>query len=170
MDLNTLKPDAGAKKNARRLGRGFTRGKTCGRGHKGQKSRSGASIPASFEGGQMPLQRRLPKEGFNARVNNNHDEVKLYAIDNVINRYKLKKVNIDLDFLRQYKLITKKATSAKIILSGTISSAVTICTCTKQGAKYTKDLLRVSSGAKSIIEKSGGKIVPTEFKQSKPVP
>lgn len=167
MDLNTLKPDVGAKKEARRLGRGFTRGKTCGRGHKGQKSRSGASIPAGFEGGQMPLQRRLPKEGFNARVNNNHDEVKLYALDNIINKLKLKKANVDLDFLREHKLISKKATSAKIILSGALSAAVTVCSCTKQGDKYSKDMLRVTSGAKAVIEKAGGKIIPTQLQQSK---
>ena len=65
MELNQLSPAQGSRKSGRRLGRGHTRGKTCGRGHKGYKSRSGSSVPAAFEGGQMPLQRRLPKVGFN---------------------------------------------------------------------------------------------------------
>ena len=80
MDLNTIAPANNSKKSPRRLGRGFTRGKTCGRGHKGYKSRSGSSVPASFEGGQMPLQRRLPKFGFTCNRASTHEEIRLSEI------------------------------------------------------------------------------------------
>ena len=84
MLLNTLSPAPKSKKTARRLGRGFTRGKTCGRGHKGYKSRSGSSVPASFEGGQTALQRRLPKVGFTANGSFEHAEVRLSEINAIV--------------------------------------------------------------------------------------
>ncbi len=162
MELNTLKPAKGSKKAARRLGRGFTRGKTCGRGHKGQKSRSGGSVSAAFEGGQMPLQRRLPKVGFSSKTNISHSEVKLYSIQSVINKQALKKPKIDLEFLKQHKIIKSNTSSVKIILAGKLESAITVCTCTKLIGKTEHDLIRVTAGAKQHIESLGGKVVATK--------
>ena len=166
MALNTLKPAPGSKRSSRRLGRGFTRGKTCGRGHKGQKSRSGASIPAAFEGGQNPLPRRLPKRGFNTITDQVHQEVKLYAIQAVITKLALKKPVIDLEFLKTHKVIKASVQSVKIILSGELSSAVTVCTCTKTIGKTDYDLIRITAGARSAIEASGGIIKATKITNS----
>ncbi|MBZ0094311.1 MAG: 50S ribosomal protein L15 [Sulfuricella sp.] len=144
MQLNTIKPADGSKKAAKRVGRGIGSGsgKTCGRGHKGQKSRSGGFHKVGFEGGQMPLQRRLPKRGFVslAKVRGETAEVRLSEINN------LPVDTIDLLVLKQANVIPGSALSVKVFLSGEITRAVTL-----QG-------LLVTKGARAAIEAAGGKI------------
>src|SRR5512146_2225534 len=114
MQLNSLKPAAGSKKARRRVGRGIGSGlgKTAGRGHKGQKSRAGGFHKVGFEGGQMPLQRRLPKRGFVSLTNDRNVEVRLSEIE------KLPVTEIDLLTLKQAGIVPAQALSAKVILSG----------------------------------------------------
>jgi len=142
MFLNSIQPAAGSRKKSKRVGRGIgsTLGKTCGRGHKGQKSRSGGFHKVGFEGGQMPLQRRLPKVGFSSRS-------KKYSAQVRLNELNLVEANIiDLKSLIEANLIPAISKTAKIILSGEVSKAVTI-----KGLKAT-------AGAKAAIEAAGGKI------------
>ena len=142
MYLNTIKPAAGSTKNAKRVGRGIgsTLGKTCGRGHKGQKSRSGGFHKVGFEGGQMPLQRRLPKVGFSSRKSKYSAEVRLNEIS---------QLNLDvvtLDDLIKANVVPAFTKTAKVIQSGEISISVTL-----KG-------LKVTPGAKASIETAGGKV------------
>lgn len=142
MRLNTLSPAAGAKHAPKRVGRGMGSGlgKTAGRGHKGQKSRSGGGVRPGFEGGQMPLKIRLPKFGFTSRRAMVTAEVRVLE---------LAKVNgdvIDLNALKDANVITRNIQFAKIVLSGTIERPVTV-----KGIKVTK-------GARAAIEAAGGKI------------
>ena len=140
MDLNTIKPAVGSNKPRRRVGRGIGSGlgKTAGRGHKGQKSRSGGFHKVGFEGGQMPLQRRLPKRGFVSLTRNDTAEVRLSEIE------KVKAETIDLLTLKQAGIVPHGALAAKIILSGKIDKKITIV-----GLGATK-------GAKAAIEAAGG--------------
>ena len=142
MKLNTLKPAEGSTQNKKRVGRGIGCGwgKTCARGHKGQKSRSGGFHKVGFEGGQMPLQRRLPKVGFNSRVGRVSTELRLHELT------KVDADVIDLDALKSANLITKNILNVKVMLSGTIDKAVTL-----KGIK-------VSKGAREAIEAAGGKV------------
>jgi len=142
MLLNTLSPDAGSRHSRKRVGRGIGcgQGKTCGRGHKGQKSRNGGFHKVGFEGGQMPLQRRLPKVGFNSRSAKYSAEVRLDEIQ------KLGTDTVTLSALIEANVIPAFTKKAKVILSGEISSAVTL-----QGVNATK-------GAKAAIEAAGGKV------------
>ena len=142
MKLNGLQPAEGAKKARRRVGRGIGSGlgKTAGRGHKGQKSRAGGFHKVGFEGGQMPLQRRLPKRGFVSLTNARNVEVRLSEINN------LPVDEIDLLTLIQANLVVSNALSAKVILSGEISRKVTL-----KGVGATK-------GAKAAIEAAGGSV------------
>ena len=142
MRLNTIKPAEGSNKNRRRVGRGSGSGlgKTAGRGHKGQKSRSGGFHKVGFEGGQMPLQRRLPKRGFISLTRNDTAEVRLSDLA------KLPVEQIDLLALKAAGLVPSKAKSAKVIKSGKLEKAVQL-----QGLTATK-------GAKEAIEAAGGKI------------
>jgi len=142
MYLNTLKPAAGAKQNRKRVGRGIGSGfgKTCGRGHKGQKSRSGGYHKVGFEGGQMPLQRRVPKVGFSSRVGRVTDEIRLHELNNLAADV------IDLDVLKTANLINKSVLHVKVMVSGKIEKAVTL-----KG-------IRVSKGAREMIEAAGGKV------------
>jgi len=142
MQLNTLSPAEGEKKSRKRVGRGIGSGfgKTCGRGHKGQKSRSGGSSKVGFEGGQMPLQRRLPKVGFSSRVSIITSQVTLSEID------KLEETEITVDVLKTHNLITKNIKRVKVMLSGEITRAVTLT-----GIKATK-------GARSAIEAAKGSV------------
>ena len=142
MELNTIKPAAGAKHAKRRVGRGIGSGlgKTAGRGHKGQKSRTGGYHKVGFEGGQMPLQRRLPKRGFVSLTNARNVEVRLSEIND------LPVDEIDLLTLKQANLITQHAWSAKVILSGEITRKVSL-----KGVSATK-------GAKAAIEAAGGSV------------
>ncbi len=142
MFLNSIQPAAGSRKKSKRVGRGIgsTLGKTCGRGHKGQKSRSGGFHKVGFEGGQMPLQRRLPKVGFSSRSKKYSAQVRLNEL-NLVNAEV-----IDLKALIDANLIPAISKTAKIILSGEVNKAVTI-----KGLKAT-------TGAKAAIEAAGGKI------------
>jgi len=142
MKLNTLSPAEGSKKSRKRVGRGIGSGdgKTAGRGHKGQKSRSGGFHKVGFEGGQMPLQRRLPKRGFASRTARYNDEIRLYQIQ------VMKADVIDLETLRAEGLIGHDIRKVKIINTGDLERAVTI-----KG-------LAVTKGAQAAIEAAGGKV------------
>ncbi|MGR9012304.1 MAG: 50S ribosomal protein L15 [Gammaproteobacteria bacterium] len=142
MFLNTIRSSEGARKKSKRVGRGIgcTLGKTCGRGHKGQKSRSGGFHKVGFEGGQMPLQRRLPKIGFTSLMSKYSAEVRLNEIDN------LKSDMIDLKLLIDENIVPSFTKKAKVIMSGAITRAVTI-----KGIK-------VTGGARASIEAVGGKV------------
>ena len=142
MRLNTLKPAAGSKKTGKRVGRGIGSGlgKTCGRGHKGQKSRSGGFHKVGFEGGQMPLQRRLPKVGFSARKSRYADELRLNELALVDADV------IDLKALQEANLVSRNTRTVKVFASGKIDKAVTL-----KGIGVTK-------GARAAIEAAGGKI------------
>ena len=143
MQLNTLKPGAGSRACSKRVGRGMGSGlgKTCGRGHKGQKSRSGGRVRPGFEGGQQPLQMRLPKFGFNSAKARVTAEVTLSEIASVGTEI------IDLQALIKADLLKGTIKRAKVILSGKIERAVTI-----KGLKVTK-------GAKEKIEAAGGSVI-----------
>ena len=142
MKLNTIQPAEGATHAKRRVGRGIGSGlgKTAGRGHKGQKSRAGGFHKVGFEGGQMPLQRRLPKRGFISLTNARNVEVRLSEIND------LPIDEIDLLTLVQANLISQHALSAKVVLSGAITRKVTL-----KGIGATK-------GAKAAIEAAGGSV------------
>lgn len=141
MLLNTLSPASGSKPVRKRVGRGIGSGsgKTCGRGHKGQRSRSGGYHKVGFEGGQMPIQRRLPKVGFKSRV-------KLYSAEVRTSELNLLDDQIDLLTLKAAGIIRKDVKQAKIFLSGDITKSVNV-----KG-------LAVSKGAKAAIEAAGGKV------------
>jgi large subunit ribosomal protein L15 len=142
MELNKLKPAEGSTKNRRRVGRGIGSGlgKTAGRGHKGQKSRSGGFHKVGFEGGQMPLQRRLPKRGFISLTRNDTAQVRLSEIA------KMPVDTIDLMALKQAGFVPTQAIAAKVMLSGKIEKKVKLV-----GISVTK-------GAKAAIEAAGGSI------------
>jgi large subunit ribosomal protein L15 len=142
MKLNTLAPAPGARKTGKRVGRGIGSGigKTGGRGHKGQKSRSGGKVKPGFEGGQMPIQRRLPKFGFTSRVSFVTDQVTLSEIAKVEGDV------VSLDTLKAAGLIKKEMQNVKVILSGSISRSVTISG------------LGVTKGALEAITAAGGKV------------
>ena len=142
MRLNELSPAEGHKHSAKRVGRGIGSGlgKTGGRGHKGQKARSGGSVRPGFEGGQMPLQKRLPKYGFTARVSRFTAEVRLAELA------KVDADVIDLAALKNADIIGNHVKRAKVFLSGELTKAVTV-----KG-------LGVTKGAKAAIEAAGGKI------------
>jgi large subunit ribosomal protein L15 len=143
MKLNTIKPAEGSKHAKRRVGRGIGSGlgKTAGRGHKGQKSRAGGFHKVGFEGGQMPLQRRLPKRGFVSLTRSDTAEVRLGDLAQFAGE------TIDLLALKQAKVVPAEAKSAKVILAGDVTAKVTV-----QGLLLTK-------GARDAIVSAGGKIV-----------
>jgi large subunit ribosomal protein L15 len=143
MKLNTIKPAAGSKPVGKRLGRGpgSGLGKTCGKGHKGQKARAGGYHKVGFEGGQMPLQRRLPKVGFKSRVSLCTQEIRLSELN------KLKEASVSLQTLREAGLITSNIKFVKIVLSGDLKNAVTV----SSGVKIT-------AGAKKAVIAAGGKV------------
>jgi large subunit ribosomal protein L15 len=142
MRLNELSPGKGAKKVAKRPGRGHAagQGKTCGRGQKGQKARSGGYHKVGFEGGQMPLQRRLPKVGFNSRMARNTAELRLHELEIPTDDV------VDIDVLKKAHLVPQHVLKVKVIKSGEISKAV-----------KTKGLA-VTKGARAAIEAAGGSI------------
>ena len=142
MNLNTLKPALGEKSLRKRVGRGMGTGmgKTSGRGHKGQKSRSGGFTKIGFEGGQMPLQRRLPKVGFTSRVSSITSQVTLSQLD------KLSEKDITIDVLKKHNLVTKNILRVKVMLSGEINRPINLV-----GIKPTK-------GARAAIEAAKGTI------------
>ena len=142
MKLNSLSPAEGSKRNRKRVGRGMGSGigKTGGRGHKGQKSRSGGYHKVGFEGGQMPLQRRLPKRGFASRTARYNDELRLYQIQ------VMQADVIDLEFLKAQGIVAHNIRKVKVINTGMLDRAVTI-----KG-------LAVTKGAQATIEAAGGKV------------
>jgi len=142
MQLNQIKPGEGSKHSKRRVGRGIGSGlgKTAGRGHKGQKSRSGGFHKVGFEGGQMPLQRRLPKRGFVSLTRNDTAQVRLSDLQN------MPVDTIDLLALKQAGVVSANALGAKVIVSGELKRAVKL-----QGLQLTK-------GARTAVEAAGGSI------------
>jgi large subunit ribosomal protein L15 len=142
MQLNQIKPAEGSKHSKRRVGRGIGSGlgKTAGRGHKGQKSRSGGFHKVGFEGGQMPLQRRLPKRGFVSLTRNDTAQVRLSDLE------KMPVDSIDLLALKQAGVVAATALSAKVVMAGEIKRAVKL-----QGLLLTK-------GARAAVEAAGGSI------------
>lgn len=142
MRLNTLSPAPGSKKDAKRVGRGIGSGygKTAGRGHKGQKSRTGGSVKPGFEGGQMPLQKRLPKYGFTSRIARTTAQIRLGELNAVTAEV------IDIAALKEADLVKDNITRARVFLSGELGKAVTV-----KG-------LAVTKGAREAIEKAGGKV------------
>jgi large subunit ribosomal protein L15 len=146
MRLNNLKPAAGSKKDRHRVGRGGGSGwgKTAGRGHKGQRARSGGFHKVGFEGGQMPLHRRLPKRGFTSLTRDDIAEVRTSELE------LMKATEIDLAALKAERIVPHKALGAKVILSG------------KLARKITLKEVKASKGARSMIEAAGGKVEFTE--------
>jgi large subunit ribosomal protein L15 len=142
MQLNTIQPSAGSKHAKRRVGRGIGSGigKTAGRGHNGQHSRAGGYHKVGFEGGQMPLQRRLPKFGFRSKIAPTVGEVRLSELAKVTGDL------IDLEVLKSANLIPAQSLRARIVASGSVTRAVTV-----KGVHVTK-------GARAAIEAAGGKI------------
>tara|TARA_R110001592_G_scaffold215025_1_gene468158 strand:+ start:10371 stop:10805 length:435 start_codon:yes stop_codon:yes gene_type:complete len=142
MRLNTLSPAPGSKKDAKRVGRGIGSGtgKTAGRGHKGQKARSGGSIRPGFEGGQMPLQKRLPKYGFSSRISRTTAQIRLSELNAVEGDV------VDLETLKNADLINDNIARVRVFLSGELGKAVNL-----KGITVTK-------GAREAIEKAGGKV------------
>ena len=142
MRLNSLKPAPGAKKDRHRVGRGIGSGwgKTAGRGHKGQRARSGGFHKVGFEGGQMPLHRRLPKRGFNSPTRDDVAEVRTGDLQG------MQVAEIDLAALKAAGIVSRKALAAKVILSGKLERKVAL-----------KEIL-VTKGARSMIEAAGGTI------------
>lgn len=142
MELNNLKPGAGAKRARKRVGRGMGSGlgKTAGRGHKGQKARAGGYHKVGFEGGQMPLQRRLPKRGFTSLTRARNAEVRLSDLE------RLPVDSVDLLTLKQAGVVPADALSAKVILSGALTKKVAL-----RGVGATR-------GAKAAIEAAGGTV------------
>jgi large subunit ribosomal protein L15 len=142
MRLNSLSPAPGAKKDTKRVGRGIGSGtgKTAGRGHKGQKSRSGGSVRPGFEGGQMPLQKRLPKFGFTSRISRTTAQIRIGELNAIEGDV------VDLEALKSADLVRDNVIRARIFLSGELSKALTV-----KG-------LAVTKGAREAIEKAGGKV------------
>ena len=143
MYLNSIQPAPGSKKTPKRVGRGIgsTLGKTCGTGHKGQKSRSGGYHKVGFEGGQMPIQRRLPKFGFTSRKKQFYAEVRLHELTQLSD-----KSPIDINLLKDNGVVSYNTKKVKIINSGTINTAISI-----KGIKATK-------GAINAITAAGGRV------------
>ena len=152
MKLNELKPAAGANKSRHRVGRGVGSGwgKTAGRGHKGQKARSGGFHKVGFEGGQMPLHRRLPKRGFKSPTRNDIAEVRTSELQS------MQAAEIDLTALKAEGIVPREALAAKVILSGKLERKVSL-----------KEI-QVSKGARSMIEGLGGSIQLTPKPEPKP--
>jgi large subunit ribosomal protein L15 len=142
MRLNTLSPAPGSKKAAKRVGRGIGSGlgKTAGRGHKGQKSRSGGKVAPGFEGGQMPLQKRLPKYGFTSRISRTTAQVRLGELGKVAGDV------VDLQALKDADVVRDDVQRVRIFMSGELSRALTV-----KG-------IPVSKGAREAIEQAGGKV------------
>jgi len=145
MELNTIKPAAGSKKNRRRVGRGIGSGlgKTAGRGHKGQKARAGGYHKVGFEGGQMPLQRRIPKSGFRSHLQRSVAELRLHELQAAAAHAK---GTVDVDALKAAGLVGRHIERVRVISSGKLETAVIV-----RGLELTK-------GARAAIEASGGRI------------
>jgi large subunit ribosomal protein L15 len=156
MKLNTIKPAEGSKRDTRRVGRGIGSGfgKTAGRGHKGQKSRAGGFHKVGFEGGQMPIQRRLPKRGFRSPVKSYNAKVRTSELN------KLEGNIVDLLSLKAANLISNLSSSAKIFLSGEVKNKFTI-----QGVSLTKGALKAIQDAGGVVKEE----IDAVIKKTKPV-
>jgi large subunit ribosomal protein L15 len=143
MRLNTLKPGPGSKRKRLRVGRGASagQGKTCGKGGKGQKARKGGYHKVGFEGGQMPLQRRLPKVGFVSPTRDEKAELRVHELAQFAGK------TADMAAVKAAHLVSKRAVTVKVIASGTLDKAVTVSG------------LKVTAGARKIIEAAGGKVL-----------
>lgn len=152
MRLNELSPAPGARQKPKRLGRGIGSGlgKTSGRGHKGQTSRSGSSIPAGFEGGQMPLQRRLPKYGFTSKIASTRAEVRLHELE-------LVEGDVTLEALKKARIIKPQVKQAKIIMSGEIKNSVVVKVMQDANSRDAIGI-KITAKAKEAIEAAGGKV------------
>ena len=150
MRLNSLKPAPGSKKDRHRVGRGVGSGwgKTAGRGHKGQKARSGGFHKLGFEGGQMPLHRRLPKRGFTSLTRDDVAEVRLFELES------LQATDVTLEALQQAGIVSRSALGAKIILAGKLTKKLSI-----------KGDVKASKGARAAIEGAGGSVEVLEKKE-----
>ena len=149
MRMNSLKPGVGSKKARHRVGRGIGSGwgKTAGRGHKGQRARSGGFHKVGFEGGQMPLHRRLPKRGFTSTTRDLYAEVRTGALERITAS------EIDLAYLKSEGLVPRQVTEAKVILAGKLTR------------KLVLNGIGVTKGARAAIEAAGGQIIaPVEAK------
>ena len=153
MRLNSLKPAPGATKDRHRVGRGVGSGwgKTAGRGHKGQRARSGGFHKLGFEGGQMPLHRRLPKRGFNSPTREDIAEVRLSELDT------LQAGDVTLETLQAAGIVSRKALGAKVIVSGKLTKKLTL-----------KGEVRASKGARAAIEAAGGSVEVIEKPAAEP--
>lgn len=142
MHLNTLKANPGSRKAGRRVGRGIgsTLGKTCGKGHKGQKARSGGTVPLGFEGGQMPIQRRLPKVGFTSRVSLVKESLRFSKLE------KITETEIDLNVLKHNGLVKKNCKYVKIYLDKPFDKAIHL-----KGLPVTKSVAE-------LVKKNGGSV------------
>lgn len=149
MRLNDLKPANGSKASRFRVGRGIGSGagKTSGRGHKGQHARSGGYHKTGFEGGQMPLQRRLPRVGFRSRISDYRSELRLDQLN------KVEGEEISLAVLKAHKVVSRHATRVKIICTGKLGRAITIKASTE---------LRVTAQARAAVEAAGGRVEEAE--------
>jgi large subunit ribosomal protein L15 len=149
MKLNSLKPAAGSKQSRHRVGRGVASGwgKTAGRGHKGQRARSGGFHKVGFEGGQMPLHRRLPKRGFTSLTRGDVAEVRIGSLEG------MKATDIDLAALKAEGVVSQQALAAKVILAGKLSRKITL-----------KEV-KASKGARAMIEAAGGRYEFTEVEE-----
>src|SRR5688572_4795927 len=149
MKLNSLKPAAGSKQSRHRVGRGVASGwgKTAGRGHKGQRARSGGFHKVGFEGGQMPLHRRLPKRGFTSLTRADVAEVRIGALE------AMQATDIDLAALKAEGIVAQSALSAKVILAGKLSRKITLIE------------VKASKGARAMIEAAGGRYQFTEVEE-----
>jgi large subunit ribosomal protein L15 len=153
MYLNTLQPAAGSKFKAKNLGRGIGSGlgKTCGKGHKGQKARAGGYHKVGFEGGQTPYQRKMPKFGFNSRKSLYRAEIRLSELNKLIKvNGNFEKIMVNLNTLRAANIINSSVKYVKIIATGEVNNAFEI---------NANDYLRITKGAQHLIEKSGGKVL-----------
>lgn len=142
MKLNELRTPPGSRKQRRRVGRGIAagQGRTCGRGDKGQKSRSGSSLPAAFEGGQLPLQQRIPTFGFRSRIGRVTDEIRLHELESIEGEV------ADIQSLRQAGLIKSTVKRVRVVQSGKLGRSIVV-----KGLKVTK-------GAREAIEAAGGRV------------
>jgi len=154
MRLNKLKPATGSSQAKKRVGRGMGSGfgKTCGRGHKGQKSRAGGFHKVGFEGGQMSFARRLPKRGFTSRTAGQQLEVRLFELE------KLSEARVDLSTLKKAGIVPANAKGAKVILSGELSKKIHLCG------------IAASKGVRAAIEKCGGSVEGGAEKQADEAP
>jgi len=164
MRLNELKPAPGAKKDRHRVGRGVGSGwgKTAGRGHKGQKARSGGFHKLGFEGGQMPLHRRLPKRGFNSPTREDIAEVRLGELET------LQATEVNLEALQAAGIVPRRALGAKIILSGKLSKKLNVKGGKVRATKGARAAIEAAGGTVEVVEQPAAPAKPKKEKKAKP--